>query len=158
MSITPSRIHVLIIEDDLDQALSLKLALEMRPEVKFTTETAQTFENAVVRLERGGIDVVLLDLHLPDGEGPSLVERIKKVAPDVKVVVLTGWTDLKEEAEARGADAFMVKPAEAPELSKQLQWQVIYKTTEGYLDEIHQVLQNLGSEVKAVLADELPRK
>lgn len=151
-------IHVLIIEDSKDQIWALKTGLEQREEVMFTTESALTVESAVARLRRGGVDVVLLDLHLPDGHGSMLIDKVKEAAPDVKVIVLTGWTDdeLRKEAEAHGADAYLIKPTPTGELSKQLQWQMIYKSRDEEMDHVRTVLAKIGTEVKNLLNPDSP--
>lgn len=62
-------------------------------------------------LERGGVDVLLLDLNLPDADGLSTVERIHAAFPDIPIVVLSSVID-EELAVASlqvGAQDFLVK-------------------------------------------------
>src|SRR5688572_25028987 len=66
-------IHVLIVEDSEDCAMSVQKILEARKEVSFTVEIVGTVGDAVRRLRCGGIDAVLLDLSLPDGDGVDVV-------------------------------------------------------------------------------------
>jgi DNA-binding response OmpR family regulator len=140
-------IHVLIVEDDKDTAWSLKRLLEVRTEVTFTTETAQDLASAVVRLESGRVDAVLLDMHLPDAPaGPELVRIIKAVAPDVGVIVLTGWdgADLEMRVREAGADDYLTKPPEPGDVSRRLRHSVIYRRSEQERHEIEAVLDKLG--------------
>ncbi len=62
-------------------------------------------------LQENCYDVVLLDLHLPDGEGISLIKRIKQQVPETPVVVLTGVKDdtLAVEALREGAQDYVLK-------------------------------------------------
>ena len=60
---------------------------------------------------QGGIDIVLLDLGLPESCGPATYASVRKAAPDLPVLVLTG--DTREETEfeitASGVEDYLVK-------------------------------------------------
>jgi len=62
--------------------------------------------------------VLILDLRLPDGSGLDLLPRLKSMAPDLKVVVITAFGDLPTAVEAmrRGATDFLKKPYEMEEV------------------------------------------
>lgn len=62
--------------------------------------TAGTVEEAVHLADEKNPDVVLMDWQLPDGTGRDLIERMRRVRPDIKVVVLTGLPDETVLAEA----------------------------------------------------------
>lgn len=149
---TPRNIHVLVVEDEKDSAWALKQMLELRTEVAFTVEIAQDLAGAVVRLESGRIDAVLLDMHLPDAPaGPELVRIIKAVAPDIGVIVLTGWSESDMEARVKdaGADDYLTKPPDPGEVSKRLQHSVIYHRTEAERAAMVAVLDKLGPAMEA---------
>jgi diguanylate cyclase (GGDEF)-like protein len=56
-------------------------------------ETAGTLNEALERLSRGGVDVLLLDLDLPDQEDLGTFDRAQAFAPDVPIIVLTRVED-----------------------------------------------------------------
>jgi len=56
--------------------------------------------DALVHLAKGGVDIVLLDMGLPDGHGLDTVRRARAVASDVPLIVLTGLDDEALAAEA----------------------------------------------------------
>lgn len=62
-------------------------------------------------LARGGIDVILLDLSLPDGQGLDSLTRVHERVPDVPILVLTGLDDerLGVQAVQAGAQDYLVK-------------------------------------------------
>src|ERR1700675_4704605 len=66
---------------------------------------------ALVLLAKGGIDIVLLDLGLPDGHGLDTVRRAHAIAPGVPLIVLTGLEDeaLAAEAMKEGAQDYLIK-------------------------------------------------
>ncbi|HXH40435.1 MAG TPA: sigma-54 dependent transcriptional regulator [Thermoanaerobaculia bacterium] len=62
---------------------------------------------------------MLLDLHLPDGNGLDWIEEVRQTHPDLALVVITGSGDipLAVEAMRRGADHFVAKPIEPAEVA-----------------------------------------
>jgi two-component system, NtrC family, sensor histidine kinase HydH len=64
------------------------------------------------------LDVALIDLHLPDGDGRSLTLDIKSAHPDAEVILLTGHATIESAAESvrAGAFAYLLKPCATPEL------------------------------------------
>jgi DNA-binding response OmpR family regulator len=102
--------RVLVVEDNGDDAVLVQRALDatQRP---FTREHASRLSGALDRLARGGIDVVLLDLALPDAQGFEAVRRIGAEHPFVPVVVLTGLEDedIGLKAVQVGAQDYLVK-------------------------------------------------
>src|SRR4051812_28348127 len=63
-------------------------------------------------------DLVLLDHKLPDGLGSDFCREIKSndLTKHVAVVLISGWPDLEQLAEACGADAYLKKPFDLNEL------------------------------------------
>jgi signal transduction histidine kinase len=104
-------LRVLLVEDNAGDA---RLLREM-----FSTERAGSFElthllrmsEAVVHLLKGGVDIALLDLGLPDAHGLEILRRARAVAPDVPVIVLTGLDDeaLAAQAMKEGAQDYLIK-------------------------------------------------
>ena len=57
-------------------------------------------DEAETHLAKGGVDIVLLDMGLPDGHGMDTVRRAHAAAPGVPIIVLTGLDDEAIAAEA----------------------------------------------------------
>ena len=104
-------LQVLLVEDNAGDA---RLLREM-----FSTESADSFElthllrmsEAENHLAKGGVDIILLDMGLPDGHGLDTVRRAHAAAPGVPVIVLTGLDDeaLAAEAMKEGAQDYLIK-------------------------------------------------
>ena len=104
-------LHILLVEDNPGD---VRLLREM-----FATERPDSYEIthmprlglALNHLAKGGVDIVLLDLGLPDGEGLDTVRRVRRLAPQVPLIVLTGRDDDASVAEAmlEGAQDYLVK-------------------------------------------------
>jgi PAS domain S-box-containing protein len=105
------RLRVLFVEDN---PADIDLIREMLPEtgpVSFRLESVPRLSEAVSRLEDGDIDLVLLDLGLPDSHGLQTFHKLREAAPDIPMVVLTGNTDQETAVAAvrEGAQDFLVK-------------------------------------------------
>ena len=104
-------LQVLLVEDNAGDA---RLLREM-----FSKETAGSFElshlthmrEAEARLKAGGVDIVLLDMGLPDGHGLETLRRARAASPDVVMIVLTGMEDeaLAAAAMKEGAQDYLIK-------------------------------------------------
>ena len=105
------RKKLLLIEDDPEDALVIRRALAEAGGAAFALERRDSLGAGAARLAEGGIDLVLLDLSLPDSRGLDTVIGVREQAPDVPIVVLTGADDeaLATRAIQEGAQDYLVK-------------------------------------------------
>ena len=93
-SVGPQRPRrVLLIEDNPGDVRLFREALAGAGDGQFELETASRLSQGVRRLSKGGVDVVVLDLYLPDGRPAQILRRAGEQIVDVPVVVLTGVRD-----------------------------------------------------------------
>lgn len=109
-------ISLLVIEDN--PADTDLIRDTMPPDAEFIFHGVDRLSRAIDLLKTEDIDVVLLDLGLPDSAGIDTLARFKEAAPDIPVVVLTGNDDpeLAVEALRAGAEDYLVKGAIDPHL------------------------------------------
>jgi len=109
-------ISLLVIEDNPADTDLIRDTLP--PDAEFTFHGADRLSRAIDLLKTEDIDVVLLDLGLPDSTGINTLARFRDAAPDIPVVVLTGNDDpeLAMEALRTGAEDYLVKGAIDPHL------------------------------------------
>lgn len=88
-------LRVLLVEEDEAQRTEVEELLSEAEDPRVDVEGCGYLSDALERLADGGIDLVLLDLSLPDSDGVATFERMYAFAPDVPVVVLTDLHDEK---------------------------------------------------------------
>ena len=104
-------ITVLLIEDNGGDALLIRQMLEKVRGIPLRFERRDRLATGLERLSEGGIDVVLLDLGLPDSGGLDTVRKTQAHAPNVPIIVLTGHDDevLGVNSVWAGAQDYLVK-------------------------------------------------
>jgi two-component system sensor histidine kinase HydH len=107
--------RILLVDDNADLVDNLS---EILSGAGYAVGRAGTCAGALQAAERDGFDVALVDLQLPDGDGNALALRLKELAPDGQVVLLTGFATLESAVRAvrAGACAYLVKPCAIEDL------------------------------------------
>jgi diguanylate cyclase (GGDEF)-like protein len=107
----PTSLSLLIVEDDLASAHLLRELLETSSSPTFTIQHVTTAAEACERVDEGGIDVMLLDLGLPDATDLQALTKLEQCLHEIPVIVLTGSGDetLAMDALHRGAEDYLLK-------------------------------------------------
>jgi len=87
------KLRVLIVEDNPADADFIEEPLAETGPVSFQVESVSRLSEAFTRLESRGIDLVFLDLGLPDSQGLQTLHKFRQALPEVPVIVLTGTDD-----------------------------------------------------------------
>lgn len=110
-----SPLRLLVVDDDegIRTLLEVSIGLDPRFELLGTASTgADAIRAAVDHAPHGaGVDVVLLDVTLPDVDGIDLVAAMREQVGDARIALFTGWSDRQthDRAKAAGADAVFQK-------------------------------------------------
>jgi DNA-binding NtrC family response regulator len=112
-------LRVLILDDE--RLVRWSLAERLRAD-GFDPIQASTVAEAV-DLAGKGVDAAILDFKLPDGDGVSVLKRLRHVDPDLPVIMLTAHTDLEIVVDAMkaGASDYLAKPFDVKDVSLRLQ-------------------------------------
>jgi len=125
-------VRVLLIEDSEEAMWLVQLALQEFGYGRFLLEWVTSLSRGIEELTKGGIDLVLLDLGLPEASGAASYACVHETAPRTPVVVLTG--DSREETEfavtASGAEGYLVKEQVSPALLLQAIRAALYANKE----------------------------
>ncbi|OGO28074.1 MAG: hypothetical protein A2W33_10605 [Chloroflexi bacterium RBG_16_52_11] len=82
-----------------------------------------TLREAREGIDRGNADIILLDVELPDGYGPTLLEETARLPMRPPIIMITGFGDIEMAVEAmkNGAHDFLPKPIQLAALEKSIQ-------------------------------------
>lgn len=110
-----SQKRVLIVDDD--EAIRSLLRMTF-PEDVYELSEASDGDEVLALLERGSIDIVILDWKMPRRHGALVLDELKERDPKLPVIVLTaeGRDTQRALADALRADAFLEKPFSPLEL------------------------------------------
>ena len=110
-----SKESILIVDDDESICKTLKLIFNKKG---YKIDTAGTGREAIDKIKGIFFNLVLLDIKLPDMEGVELLIPLKKINPDVVVIMITGYASLETAVQtmSKGASAYITKPLKMDEL------------------------------------------
>lgn len=106
---------ILVVDDE--DALRTVLSSELVGE-GYEVETAADGDEAINVVQTKPFDLVLLDIKMPKVDGFEVLKFLKSKYPNVKVIMLTGFADLKNAIESKklGAEDFVSKPYDLVDL------------------------------------------
>ena len=107
-----------------DEEIILEVGRELLEAIGYRVVTAKDGKEAVQVYEKNWheIDIVLLDIVMPNMGGGEAYDRMKEINPDVKVLLLSGYSINGEATQIlkRGCDGFMQKPFDMKGLSQSI--------------------------------------
>ncbi|WP_185204568.1 response regulator transcription factor [Chryseobacterium sp. C3] len=106
---------ILIIEDETELAKSISEYLSGE---NYLCEFATTFGDAMDKIETFNYDCILLDIMLPDGNGLTILEELKKQNKQDGVIIISAKNALDDKVKGLqlGADDYLTKPFHLSEL------------------------------------------
>lgn len=107
--------HILVVDDERSIRRLLRLYLD---EAGYTVTEAADGQEALAKMRTGGIDLVLLDLMIPEIDGLEVARRVRADHPSVPIIMLTARDDEASRVTGleMGADDYVTKPFSAREL------------------------------------------
>jgi diguanylate cyclase (GGDEF)-like protein/PAS domain S-box-containing protein len=102
---------LLLVEDDPGEAKLILEALAAPADCPFNVEWVTQLSGGLELLSERGIELVLLDLYLPDSQGITTFEKLFAAAPHIPILVLSRLDDesTSDEAVRRGAQDYLLK-------------------------------------------------
>lgn len=112
-----NQLRILLIEDSVAASVLTRICLQEGLNRPFTFEKTDSLAGGLAKLAERDFDLVLLDLTLPDSEGVRTFERLRRQAPHLPTVVLTGISSQETAVSAvsLGAEEFVLKDDISPE-------------------------------------------
>ncbi len=105
--------RVILVDDHRTLSEALAVAIDRHPDLA-CVGTPATIAECLAMDEMTAPDVALLDIYLPDGDGIEAIPAIRARWPAVRIVVMTGYTDIDVMTRAASAGASGFMPKESP--------------------------------------------
>jgi CheY-like chemotaxis protein len=102
-------LNIMIVEDDAPLRTIMQLLLEEQPH---RVQFADSGRAALERAAQGDLDVIVIDVGLPDMSGFELARSLRSAGSTARLVAFTGYDDdrSRQQAEQAGFDVFFHKP------------------------------------------------
>lgn len=112
-----SNTRILIVDDEENIRFALKRWFEWNG---YDVDVAEDGDVAVEKCRQGSYDVVTLDIEMPRMNGKHALKAIRQFRPDIKVIVLTGYSEELVDPALQDASKIMIKPVSLTVLEKEV--------------------------------------
>ena len=121
--------RVAVVDENEDTRFYFRNILQTTEDFRF----AKGFSNAneaLIGIPQLHPDLVIVDIYLPDLNGIECIKRMRRVIPDVKIIVVTGTQNVNsiERSWQAGADAYLTKPVSSDQCLATLRFAAADKT------------------------------
>ncbi len=115
-----TKLRILVVDDDEDICLYLK---EFLTREGYGVSTATKPLDAVPEIIDGKCQLVLLDVRMPQMDGVEFLREIRKIDPELCVIIMTAYPSIEGAVDSMKADAFdyLLKPFELEQLRQVIQ-------------------------------------
>jgi signal transduction histidine kinase len=154
-------VNVLLVDDNPTDVMVVKEALSEVATSQFGLMQCGSLKQGITCLGENGVDLVLLDLTLPDSEGLDTLHRIFQRANSIPIVVLTGFHDenIAIRAVKEGAQDYLMKEEiSGPLLTRAIRYAIERKRKEELEELVGQRTAELGRTNEALLVEISKRK
>ena len=112
--------RILVVDDDRNLLELIKIRLES---AQYDVDSAMNEEDAVEKARNQVFDIAVIDLHLINKSGITLMEEIHAINPEMPVIILTAYGTIESAVESmkKGAYSYLTKPFDARELLLQIE-------------------------------------
>jgi DNA-binding NarL/FixJ family response regulator len=143
------QIKLLLVDDHQMVRKGLQVLLSTRSDIKIVGEASDGHE-ALEKTATLKPDVILMDLNMPNLNGIDATKKIKQVFPEIKIIVLTSFSDQDHVLPAlrAGAKGYVLKDIEPEDLV-----QTIHRVHQGQVDLHPEIMEQLINLVSASKED-----
>ncbi len=141
--------RILIIDDDPGLRRTLSDILKVKG---YETFTASNGAEGITAFDKGFMNIVIIDLNLPDMPGIDVLDKVKAISPSTEAIILTGTATLDSAIEAtnRGAFLYLLKPYDVEQLLLHISRAVGKQQAGEKIMKQSAELQRVNSELKAL--------
>lgn len=141
--------RILIVDDEQQMRLAMGETLRR---AGYQTSEAPTPPEAIALFGRGGYDLVVSDIRMPEMSGIELLSRLKGIDPNVPVVMVTAYGTIEDAVETmkRGAEDYILKPF-SPDHLEEVVARLLRRAGEGSGEDRYQIVTE-DPQMKRILA------
>jgi len=149
------RPKILVVDDEKVTRLSLAEILSLEG---YQVTTAKSGEEALQKLKKETVDLVLADLVMKEVDGLQVMQAAKKLSPDTVVIMLTAYGTLESAIQAmrQGAYDYLIKPCGAQEIVASVESGLAEQRQERRRNELVTKVEEMLMALKAEEEDEIP--
>jgi DNA-binding response OmpR family regulator len=147
---------ILVIEDEQGMREVIVKSLEKE---MFVVETAEDFESAMEKVGGYDYDCILLDIMLPGGSGLTILDDLKKMKKQERVIIISAKNSVDDKVQGLnlGADDYLAKPFHLAELTARVKSVIRRKRTDGQLVvELKNLRINIDDRTLAIDGENIP--
>jgi signal transduction histidine kinase len=113
-TISNEKLSVLVVDDEYGPRESIAFTLA----AEFNVDTAGRASEALAKIRQNAYAAIVLDIRMPEMDGIRALEELRRIDPDVSVIMLTGYGTLltAQQAMVAGASQYLRKPPDIVEL------------------------------------------
>ncbi|MFE6076273.1 response regulator [Paenibacillus sp. NPDC057886] len=132
--------NIMIVEDSKPILRNIKMLLDKLNFPIHVAVTATNGEEALAALQKQPIDLLLTDIRMPKMDGLSLIEHAKLAQPELKVILISGYSDFEYTRKALNLQVFdyLLKPVE-PEALEEVMGRVIKQLDQSRTRNFHEL-------------------
>ena len=108
---------IMVVDDEVNQALLYEQELI---DEEYEVVLAHSGKEALEVLEKGSIDLVILDIGMPEMDGLEVLEQMLSINNKISVILNTAYPSYKDNFMSWAADAYVVKSSDITELKKKI--------------------------------------
>ena len=125
-SLLSDTLHILHIEDNPDDIYLIESLVSKIRETKIELCSVGSYETAKSIISQGAFDIALVDLYLPDSEGPQTVIKILELDQDIPIIVLTSLESIQTAIETvkLGAQDYLLKDCSVDVLTRSIYYAI----------------------------------
>jgi PAS domain S-box-containing protein len=123
-------LKILCIDDDPEVLTIVKTMLESNNHKVITADSGMEGLEIFNAEKENSFDIIITDLGMPFMDGKYVSESIKKISPEIPVILLTGWGSFIDEGSIKSVDYILRKPVSLIELEKSIDYVLKLKKTD----------------------------
>ena len=125
----PALHRILIVDDepDLEPLILIRMRRKMRAGLYDFLFARNGVEALEALTENPDVDIVISDINMPEMDGLTLLEQIRKVDPNIRAIIVSAYGDMKNirTAMRRGAVDFITKPIDFDDFEETIERTII---------------------------------